>query len=29
MPGHIHAPVVINCAGLVKQRHYHASAVYD
>lgn len=24
-PGHIHAPVVINCAGLVKQRQYHAS----
>ena len=24
MPGHIHAPVVINCAGLVKQRHYSA-----
>ena len=25
MPGHIHAPVVINCAGLVKQRHYSAA----
>ena len=24
-PGHIHAPVVINCAGLVKQRQYRAS----
>jgi len=25
MPGHIHAPVVINCAGLVKQRQYRAT----
>lgn len=25
MAGHIHAPVVINCAGLVKQRQYKAS----
>lgn len=25
MPGHIHAPTVINCAGLVKQRQYRAS----
>lgn len=25
MPGHIHAPVVINCAGLVKQRQYRNS----
>lgn len=24
-PGHIHAPVVINCAGLVKQRQYKPS----
>lgn len=24
-PGHIHAPIVINCAGLVKQRPYAAS----
>lgn len=24
-PGHIHAPVVINCAGLVKQRQYKSS----
>lgn len=25
MPGHIHAPIVINCAGLVKQRQYKPS----